>query len=431
MPVLRDELQKDNNKDEEKSIIFNKFNIEKKDGLSFLENATRNEFNNSLKKIENILINAYNQANSNYNSFFYNINMLTLPYNNICENNNVNNEMSELFNIEKYHQNKEDNFRMKILQGVNTELNDSLRMTLGVVLKTYKELEKIQNKIEGLIQENRELKNATFDLNITIQELKNENNKLSRENFYLNQQIKERISTCDKYKNALNKSIKTMKKLYFENDNFNKEINQLENQLIVSKLKVAQHNEELEHIRTLLKYYKNQVKSDYILSPAIEQIIKVEPCRIPSNNKVIITNNHKTNNIGNILSKLLFNNGSSTTRNNRKNKSKKVSLINTNTNSNNNSPTSSSPCLKFQYNKSDDNNKYDPSLTLTPIKFNRKFNDEYSPQSTGIDYCNNNIFFNQKICKENILSSDDEKFIESLNISPPSIISTKSLNRNI
>ncbi|OII71254.1 uncharacterized protein cubi_01729 [Cryptosporidium ubiquitum] len=429
MPILKDELQKSNSKDEDKDIIFGKFNIEKKEGLSFLENSTRNEFNTSLKKIENILINAYNQANSNYNSFFYNINMLTLPHSDINENSNVNNEseISEILNIGKYYQNKEDSLRMKILQGVNTELNDSLRMTLGVVLKTYKELEKIQNKIEDLIKENRELKNETFDLNISIQELKNENNKLSRENFYLNEQIKERISTCDKYKNALNKSIKTMKKLYFENDHFNKEINQLENQLVVSKLRVAQHNEELEHIRTLLKYYKNQVKSDYILSPAIEQIIKVEPCRIPSNNKEISNSNYKTTNIGNILSKLLFNNGSSTTRNTRKHKSKKVSLIRTN--SNHNSPTSSSPCLKFQYNQ--ENNKQNSSLTITPIKHDKSFNDEYSPQSTGIDYCNNHIFFNQRICKENILSSDDEKFIENLNISPPSITSTKSLNRDI
>ncbi|KAH8584025.1 coiled coil [Cryptosporidium sp. chipmunk genotype I] len=423
MPILRNELQKNSNKIEEEAEVSSKFIKEKKEKLSFLENNTRNDFNNSLKKIENILINAYNQANSNYNSFFYNINMLTLPCNNLSEEPS---EILQRLKIGSDNQSEQDNLRMKILQGVNTELNDSLRMTLDVVLRTYKELEKIQNKIEDLILENRELKNETFGLNMSIQELKNENNKLSRENFYLNEQIKERISTCDKYKNALNKSIKTMKKLYFENDKFNKEISQLENQLVVSKLRVAQHNEELEHIRTLLKYYKNQVKSDYILSPAIEQIIKVEPCRIPSNNKETFNNSHQKNtNIGNILSKLLFNHGSST-RNIHKHKSKKISLMRTT--SNNNSPRSSSPCLKSQYDNKKENNKYNSSLTITtPVKLNKLYNDEHSLQSTGIDYCNNDLFFNnQRICKENLFSSDDERFIENLINSPPSITSTKS-----
>ncbi|TRY51507.1 Uncharacterized protein CTYZ_00003201 [Cryptosporidium tyzzeri] len=430
MPILKNELQKDRDKDEEKVEVLNKSISEKKEKLNFLENNTRNGFNNSIKKIENILINAYNQANSNYNSFFYNINMLTLPYNNLSEEPS---EVLQRLNIRNENISEQDNLRMKILQGVNTELNDSLRMTLDVVLKTYKELEKIQNKIEDLILENKELKNGTFNLNMSIQELKNENNKLSRENFYLNEQIKERISTCDKYKSALNKSIKTMKKLYFENDKYNKEISQLENQLVVSKLRVAQHNEELEHIRTLLKYYKNQVKSDYILSPAIEQIIKVEPCRIPSNNKEISKNNnqnhHKNTNIGSILSKLLFNHSSSNTRNLHKNKSKKIPLISTSYN--NNSPQSLSPFSKSHCNNKQENNKYNSSLTITtPVKFKKLYNDEHSIQSTGTDYCNNDIFFNhQRICKENLFSSDDEGFIENLNLlsSPPSITSAKSL----
>ncbi|KAL5368467.1 putative coiled coil protein [Cryptosporidium parvum] len=428
MPILKNELQKDRDKDEEKVEVLNKSISEKKEKLNFLENNTRNGFNNSIKKIENILINAYNQANSNYNSFFYNINMLTLPYNNLSEEPS---EVLQRLNIRNENISEQDNLRMKILQGVNTELNDSLRMTLDVVLKTYKELEKIQNKIEDLILENKELKNGTFNLNMSIQELKNENNKLSRENFYLNEQIKERVSTCDKYKSALNKSIKTMKKLYFENDKYNKEISQLENQLVVSKLRVAQHNEELEHIRTLLKYYKNQVKSDYILSPAIEQIIKVEPCRIPSNNKEISKNNnqnhHKNTNIGSILSKLLFNHSSSNTRNLHKNKSKKIPLISTSYN--NNSPQSLSPFSKSHCNNKQENTKYNSSLTITtPVKFKKLYNDEHSIQSTGTDYCNNDLFFNhQRICKENLFSSDDEGFIENLLSSPPSIKSAKSL----
>lgn len=411
MPILRDELL-DNTLQEENRDV--KLNMEKSERLSFMEDNTRKEFNSSLKRIENTLISAYNQASANYNSFFYNINMLTLP-----QGTNGGNEsgMFQVMKIDKSEQTEEDQLRMKILQGVNTELNDSLRMTLGVVLKTYRELEKIQSKIGDLIQENSELKSEKFELNISIQELKNENNKLSRENFYLNEQIKERISTCDKYKNALNKSIKTMKKLYFENDHFNKEINQLENQLVVSKLRVAQHNEELEHIRTLLKYYKTKVNSDYILSPAIEQIIKVEPCRIPSNNKEIPHCNHKgagtscsRSHIGNILSRLLFNNGSATTKNTRK--GKKVSLARTS--SNNNSPKSSSPCLKFQYNQQPKSGAYYNSSTTTPIKSTKSYIDESSLQSTGTDYCNNDAFSNhQRISKENLLSLDDDKFIES------------------
>ncbi|POM83925.1 hypothetical protein CmeUKMEL1_09830 [Cryptosporidium meleagridis] len=429
MPILKNELQKDRDKDEERGEVLNKSISEKKEKLSFLENNTRNGFNNSIKKIENILINAYNQANSNYNSFFYNINMLTLPNNNLSEETT---EVLQRLNIRNENISEQDNLRMKILQGVNTELNDSLRMTLDVVLKTYKELEKIQNKIEDLILENKELKNGTFNLNMSIQELKNENNKLSRENFYLNEQIKERVSTCDKYKSALNKSIKTMKKLYFENDKYNKEISQLENQLVVSKLRVAQHNEELEHIRTLLKYYKNQVKSDYILSPAIEQIIKVEPCRIPSNNKEISKNNNqnhqKNTNIVGILSKLLFNHSSSNTRNIHKHKSKKMPLISTSFNGN--SPQLSS-FSKSRCNHIQENTRCNSSLTITtPVKFKKLYNDEHSIQSTGIDYCNNDLFFNnQRICKENLFSSDDEGFIENLNLlsSSPSITSAKSL----
>lgn len=413
MPILRDELLEDKVQEEDKVM---KFKLEKKQRLSFTEDYTKNEFNSSLKRIENILISAYNQASANYNSFFYNINMLTSPQDPDGGNESG---MLQVMKINRNEQTEEEHLKMKILQGVNTELNDSLRMTLGVVLKTYKELEKIQSKIADLIKENSELKSEKFELNLSIQELKNENNKLSRENYYLNEQIKERTSTCDKYKNALNKSIKTMKKLYFENDHFNKEINQLENQLVVSKLRVAQHNEELEHIRTLLKYYKNQVNSDYILSPAIEQIIKVEPCRIPSNNKETSHYcNHKNtgtscsrNHIGNILSRLLFNNGSITTKNTRK--SKKISLARTS--SNNSSPKSSSPCLKFQYNQQSKGNAYYNSSTTTPIKSNKSYIDESSLQSTGTDYCNNDSFSNnQRISKENLLSLDDDKFIESL-----------------
>ncbi|KAJ1607937.1 putative coiled coil protein [Cryptosporidium canis] len=415
MPILRDELSEYKMRDRDQEVIVSKFKVEKKERLSFVENNTRNEFASSLKKIEDILISAYDQASSNYNSFFYNINMLTLPYSSIEEKCRINSIQDDVYGMVKTQgcsESEESHFRMKILQGVNTELNDSLRMTLGVVIKTYKELENIQNQIEDLIKENSELRSEKFQLNISIEELKNENNKLSRENFYLNEQLKERISTCDKYKNALNKSIKTMKKLYFENDHFNKEINQLENQLVVSKLRVAQHNEELEHIRTLLKYYKNQVNSDYILSPAIEQIIKVEPCRIPSNSKQGSNCNNKTNHISSILSKLLFNNGTNTSRNTYRHKNKKVSLVESN--SNNNSPTSLSPCLKPK------NNKCISPLT-TPIKLKISNIDESYLQSTGIDYSKNNKFFtNTRISRENLLSSEDEQFIDNLNLSPTS-----------
>ncbi|KAF7457168.1 coiled coil protein [Cryptosporidium felis] len=403
MPILREELVSTG--DACKAINM-EISVKETDNkkLSFFESSTRNDFNHSLKKMENILITAYNQANANYNSFFYNINMLTLP------NNNVETNFLKLMNEDTVQR---ESLRMKIIQGVNTELNDGLRMTLGVVLKAYKELEKIQYKIQELIEENRDLRDGKAEQNASIQDLKHEITRLKYENHHLNEKIKERTLTCNKYKSALNKSIKAMKRLYFENDSINREIGQLENQLVVSKLKVAQHNEELEHIRTLLKYYKNQVKSECILPPSIEQIIKVEPCRIVLNaeetqnvNQKLI-NNKPHSNISNILSKLLFNNGSSSSRtsstlfkqgksksssNNSKPKSRKSSTSELDS-------TSKIPLL---------NNKE----TLTPIKSNKKTADELSSLlSTDADYNNINIH------GENTLDDmfeEDERFINEL-----------------
>ncbi|OII75134.1 hypothetical protein cand_004000 [Cryptosporidium andersoni] len=172
--------------------------------------------------------------------------------------------------------------KLRLLFGINQLLNDNLDMIVSTILKSILVLDDCQSNFEQLLNTSELLVNRCSVLESDISYIKKENDNLNCQKYYLEKQLSESVSSSTKYRSALCKSIKTVQKLYLENELYKKELSNIENQLIISKLRVAQYNEELEHIRTLLKYYRSQVSSESVLSPAIEQILKVEPCRVTS-----------------------------------------------------------------------------------------------------------------------------------------------------
>ncbi|KAH7649096.1 hypothetical protein FG379_003661 [Cryptosporidium bovis] len=315
MPILKKELKVNQELDLKSFLFENNY-----DGI------VTDELNNSLKRIECVLIDLLKDINS-LDLNYYDINKIT-------------NKQECDVGIEKENL---DKMKMKILQGQNANLVDNIKLILSVVLRMFSEIDNMKDKIKVLINDSVKLRDENAELRKTVNTLNNDMSKLMCEKYHIEENLKVKTINCSKYKNSLNNSIKTMKRLYLENDYMNKEISILENQLVISKLRVAQHNEELEHIRILLKYYKNQVSQDYLLSPAIEQMVKVEPCRVSLNcgrmsntNKNYNSNNKKNRelnsikgntttgikvqtNIGSILSKLLFNNGFNTSTGNKEN----------------------------------------------------------------------------------------------------------------
>ncbi|KAK6587583.1 hypothetical protein RS030_91520 [Cryptosporidium xiaoi] len=314
MPILEKELKVNQELDLKSFLFENNY-----DGI------VMDELNNSLKRIEGVLIDLLKDLNS-LDLNYYDINKIT-------------NKQECDVGIEKVNL---DKMKIKILQGQNENLVNNVKLILGVVLRMFSEIDNMKDKIKVLISDSVKLRDENVELRKTVNTLNNDMSKLMCEKYHIEENLKVKTINCSKYKNSLNNSIKTMKRLYLENDYMSKEISILENQLVISKLRVAQHNEELEHIRILLKYYKNQVSQDYLLSPAIEQMVKVEPCRVSLNyGRMSDTNeNHNSNNkknrelnsikdnktgikvqtnIGSILSKLLFNNGFNTSTGNKEN----------------------------------------------------------------------------------------------------------------
>ncbi|KAH8742110.1 hypothetical protein FG386_003437 [Cryptosporidium ryanae] len=304
MPILEKELKVNQETNVKSFLVENVYN-----GL------VMEELNNSLKRIESVLI-----------DLFRDIDTLDLNYYDISKD----------WGVDVGKEGEFERVKMKIVQGQNRNLVDNIKLMLSVLLRMFSEVDSVKDKVKVLINDNIKLKEENTELSKTLNKLNSDISRLLCEKYHVEENLKEKTMNCNMYKNSLNSSIKAMKKLYWEKDCMNKEIGILENQLVISKLRVAQHNEELEHIRILLKYYKNQVSQECLLSPAIEQMVKVEPCRVSfkcedkcSGSKGSISNNKKggelggvkdntttgiktQTNIGSILSKLLFNGGLNT-----------------------------------------------------------------------------------------------------------------------